>query len=84
MRAGRCKSPPRTHTPGAHCCEPPLFAALGLEGLDHRGGSNDSGRFVMFEGEELLVAGHEELGLAGFSHREQGTVLGVRRDWAGG
>jgi hypothetical protein len=33
---------------------------------------------------ELPVAGHEELGLAGFSHREQVTVLGVRGDWAGG
>src|SRR5664279_537817 len=57
-------------------CEPPLFAALGLQDLDHRGGSDDPGGFVMFEGEEFLVAGHEEFGLAGFSHREQVTVLG--------
>jgi hypothetical protein len=39
---------------------------------------------VLFQGEEFLVAGHEELGLAGFSQREQITVLGVRRDGAGG
>jgi hypothetical protein len=39
---------------------------------------------VLFQGEEFLVAGHEELGLAGFSQREQITVLGVRRDGARG
>jgi hypothetical protein len=38
----------------------------------------------MFEGEEFLVAGYEELGLAGFSQREQITVFGVRRDGAEG
>jgi len=51
---------------------------------DHRGGSNNPGGFVLFQGEEFLVAGHEELGLAGFSQREQVAVLGVRRDRAGG
>jgi hypothetical protein len=65
-------------------CESPLFAALGLQGVDHRGGCNDPGGFVMFEGEEFLVAGHEELGLADFGQREQITVLGVRREGAGG
>ena len=39
---------------------------------------------MLFQGEEFLVAGHEEVGLAGFSQREQITVLGVRRDGAGG
>ena len=38
----------------------------------------------MFQGEEFLVAGHQKLGFAGFSQREQVTVLGVRRDGAGG
>jgi len=42
------------------------------------GGSNNSGGFLLFQGEEFLVAVHEELGLAGFSQREQITVLGVR------
>src|ERR1035438_6302258 len=60
------------------------FAALSfLQDLDHGGGSNNSGGFVMLQGEEFLVAGHEEVGLAGFSQREQKTVLGVRRDGAG-
>ena len=63
----------------------PLLAALSfLQELDHRGGSNNPGGFVLFQGEEFLVAGHEELGLAGFSQREQVAVLGVRRDRAGG
>ena len=39
---------------------------------------------MLFQGEEFLVAGHEELGVAGFSQREQITVLGVRRNGAGG
>lgn len=38
----------------------------------------------MFEREEFLFAGHEELGLAGFSQREQITVFRVRRDGSGG
>ena len=63
----------------------PLFAALGfLQELDHRGGSDNPGGFVMFQGEEFLVAGHEELGLAGFCQCQQVAVLGVRRDRAGG
>jgi hypothetical protein len=39
---------------------------------------------VLFQGEKLLVAGHQELGLAGFSQREQVAVFGVRSDYAGG
>jgi hypothetical protein len=39
---------------------------------------------VPFQGKAFLVAGHEELGLAGFSQREQVAVLGVRCDRAGG
>ena len=36
-----------------------LFAALSfLEDLDHGGGGNNSGGFVLFQGEEFLVAGH--------------------------
>jgi hypothetical protein len=70
---------------GAHYCEPPLFAALSfLQDLDHGGGTSNSCGFVLFQGEEFLVTGHEELGLAGFSQRKQITVLGVRRDGAGG
>jgi len=62
-----------------------LLAALSfLQELDHRGGSNNPGGFVLFQGKEFLVAGHEELGLAGFSQREQVAVLGVRLDRAGG
>jgi len=34
---------------------------------DHCDGSNNPGGFVLFQGKEFLVAGHEELGLAGFS-----------------
>ena len=37
----------------------------------------------MFHREEFLVAGHEELGVAGFRQGEQITVLRVRRDGAG-
>ena len=57
-----------------------LLLSAFLEDLDHGGGSNNSRRSVMFQGEEFLVARDEELGLAGFSSREQITVLGVRRD----
>jgi hypothetical protein len=64
--------------------EPVPEASQLFQDLDHGGGSNNSGGFVLFQGEEFLVAGHEELGLAGFSQREQITVLGVRRDGAGG
>jgi hypothetical protein len=39
---------------------------------------------VLFQGEEFLIAGHQELGLAGFSQREQQAVLGVRSDGAEG
>jgi hypothetical protein len=39
---------------------------------------------VLFQGEKLLVAGHQELGLAGFTQREPLAVLGVRSDQAGG
>ncbi|MBI1787866.1 MAG: hypothetical protein HYR60_10000, partial [Acidobacteria bacterium] len=35
---------------------------------------------MLFQREESLAAGHEELGLTDFSHREQVTVLGVRRE----
>src|ERR1039457_4879244 len=60
------------------------FAALSfLQDLDHGGGSNNSGGFVMLQGEEFLVAGHEEVGLGGFSHREQKTVLWGPRGGAG-
>jgi len=38
---------------------------------------------VLFQGEKLLVAGYQELGLAGFSQREQIAVLGVGSDRAG-
>ena len=63
----------------------PLFTALSLvQELDHRGRSNDPGGFVVFQGKEFFVAGHEKLSFAGFSQREQVTVLGVRRDRAGG
>src|SRR5579859_5643414 len=63
----------------------PLFAALSfLQELDHRGRSNNLGGFVLFQGKEFLVAGHEKLGFACFSQREQVTVFGVRRDRAGG
>ena len=59
------------------------FAALSfLQKLDHRGGSKNPGGFVTFQGEESFVAGHEKLGLAGFSQHEQVTVLGVRPDGA--
>jgi hypothetical protein len=51
-----------------------------FQDLDHGGGSNNSGGFVLFREEEFLAAGHEELGLASFSQREQRTVLRVRRD----
>src|ERR1019366_5021428 len=63
----------------------PLLAALSfLQELDHRGGSNNPGGFVLFQGEEFLVAGHQKLGFAGFSPREQVAVLGVRRRRARG
>lgn len=44
-----------------------LAALSFLQELDYRGGSNNPGGFVVFQEEEFLVAGHEELGLAGFS-----------------
>jgi hypothetical protein len=63
----------------------PSFATLSFQkDLDHRGGSDDPGGSVLFQGEEFLIAGHQELGLAGFSQREQEAVLGVRSDGAGG
>src|ERR1700678_320897 len=64
--------------------ETPLFAALGFQGFDHRGGSNDPGGFVTFEAKKFLVASHQELSLAGFSQAEQITVLRVWGDRAGG
>jgi len=33
-----------------------------FQDLDHGGGSNNSGGFVLFQGGEFLVVGHEELG----------------------
>ena len=61
-----------------------MLAALSfLQDLDHRGGSNDPGGFVLFQGEEFLVAGYKKLSLAGFRQREQVAVL-VRRDRTGG
>ena len=63
----------------------PSFATLSFQqDLDHRGGSDDPGGSVLFQREEFLIAGHQELGLAGFSQREQEAVLGVRSDGAGG
>ena len=38
---------------------------------------------MLFQGEKLFVAGYQELGLAGFSQREQIAVLGVGSDRAG-
>ena len=62
----------------------PLPAARSfLQELDHRGGGNNPGGLVLFQGEKLLVAGYQELGLAGFSQREQIAVLGVGSDRAG-
>src|ERR1035437_10432302 len=55
-----------------------------FQDLDHGGGSNNSGGFVLFQGEEFLIAGHKELGLAGFSQRGPVTFLGVRGGGAGG
>jgi hypothetical protein len=53
-----------------------LFAALRfLQLLDDCGGSDNPHGFVVFQGEEFLVAGHEKLGFAGFSRREQVAVL---------
>lgn len=43
----------------------PSLAALRFrQKLDHRGGSNNPGGFIPFQGEGFLAAGHEELGLA--------------------
>ena len=50
-----------------------------LQDPDHRGGSNKPSASVLFQGEELLVASHEELCPAGLSQREQVAVLWVRR-----
>jgi len=80
--------PPSSRREIFSCSKPARIrrsAARGLfQDLDHGGGSNNSGGIVLFQGEEFLVAGHEELGLAGFSQREQIIVLGIRRDGAGG
>jgi len=55
-----------------------------LQYLDHRWRSKDSRGFVLLQGEEFLIAGHQELGLACFGQREQITVFGIRRDRAQG
>jgi len=60
------------------------FAALRfLQKLNHRGGSNNPGGFVTFQGEEALVAGHEKRGLAkydfGRKERLAWERLGTRK-----
>jgi hypothetical protein len=60
-------------------CHSQLFFGI----FDDGGGSNDSGGFLLFREEEFL-AGHEELGLASFSQREQITVLRSDATGAGG
>jgi hypothetical protein len=44
----------------------PVLTPCCLQDLDHRGGGNNPGGLVTFQGKEFLVAGHEELGPAGF------------------
>jgi len=50
---------------------------VSLQDLDHGGGYDPTG-FVMFQGAQFSVAGHEKLGMAGFGPRQQITVLVVQ------